>query len=161
MKQYYYSDGLSKHGPFSLEELKARNLSRNTMLWHHPMEHWLPAEQFPELQDLFGDEPPEVQSPGTPERPVGTRKHLPYDQMPRTWLVESILVTFFCCMPFGIAGIINAARVETRYNAGDVEGAIRSSHEAAKWTKVGFWLTLAFIFLYLVFIAIVIAFDQF
>ena len=28
---------------------------------------------------------------------------------PKTWLVESILVTLFCCLPFGIVGIVNAA----------------------------------------------------
>lgn len=131
------------------------------MVWHHPMEKWLPAENFPELEDLFANEPPVMQSPGTPERPVPTRQHLPYDQMPRTWLVESILVTFFCCMPFGIAGIVNAARVETRYNAGDVEGARRSSDEAGKWTKIGFWIALAFIFLYIIFIVFIVVIDQF
>jgi len=32
---------------------------------------------------------------------------------PKSWLVESILVTLFCCLPFGIAGIVNASRVES------------------------------------------------
>lgn len=57
--------------------------------------------------------------------------------MPKTYLVESILVTIFCCLPFGIAGIVNAAKVESRYNTGDVEGAYRASTDAAKWTKIG------------------------
>lgn len=55
---------------------------------------------------------------------------------PKSWLVESILVTLFCCLPFGIAGIVNAAKVESRFNAGDVEGANRASSEAKKWTIV-------------------------
>ncbi|WP_084625584.1 CD225/dispanin family protein [Salinimicrobium xinjiangense] len=161
MIQYYYSDGLAKHGPYALEELKKRKLSRNTMVWHHPMEKWLPAEQFPELQELFEGETTVEQIPGTPERPVQSSRLNPYDRMPRTWLVESILVTIFCCMPFGIAGIVNAARVETRFNNGDVEGARRSSHEAGKWTKIGFWVTLAFLLLYAVFIGIAVAFDHY
>lgn len=157
MNQYYYSDGLQKHGPFSLEELKARNISRNTMVWKHPMEKWVPAEQMPELQDLFVNQPPEMQ------RPV-QRSYAPpaYDQRPpKSWLVESILVTFFCCIPFGIAGIVNAAKVETRFNAGDIEGARRSSEEAAKWTKIGFWVAIIGVILYLLFIAFVVAVDQF
>lgn len=161
MEQYYYSDGLTKHGPYSLEELKSQKLSRNTMVWHHPMEKWLPAEQFPELQDLFEEEWPISQRPGTHERPVQSPRQPDYGRMPRTWLVESILVTIFCCMPFGIAGIVNAARVETRFNSGDVDGAIRSSHEAGKWTKIGFWVTLAFLLLYAVFIGFAVAFDHF
>jgi hypothetical protein len=68
---------------------------------------------------------------------------------PKTWLVESILVTFFCCMPFGIAGIVNAAKVESRFYAGDYEGALRSSREAKKWTMIAFILGLVIVALYI------------
>ena len=30
---------------------------------------------------------------------------------PKTWMAESILVTILCCLPFGIIGIVNAAKV--------------------------------------------------
>ncbi len=71
---------------------------------------------------------------------------------PKTWLVESILVTILCCLPFGIAGIVNAAKVESRFYAGDYDGAQRSSEEAGKWTKVGFWIGIVGIVLYGIFI---------
>ncbi len=61
---------------------------------------------------------------------------------PKNWLVESILVTIFCCLPFGIAGIINASKVESRFREGDVEEAERLSKAAGKWTKIGFWVGL-------------------
>ena len=35
-----------------------------------------------------------------------------YTVPPKNWLIESILVTLFCCLPLGIAGIINASKVE-------------------------------------------------
>lgn len=69
---------------------------------------------------------------------------------PKNWLVESILVTLFCCLPFGIAGIVNASQVSSRYASKDYEGAERASKEAAKWTKIGFWVGLAGIVLYLI-----------
>lgn len=69
---------------------------------------------------------------------------------PKSWLVESILVTIFCCLPFGIVGIVNASRVESRYYAGDIEGAMRASQEAGKWTKVAFWLGLVGVILYVI-----------
>ncbi len=56
---------------------------------------------------------------------------------PKTWLVESILVTLFCCLPAGIVGIINASKVESLYHQGDIEGANRASAEAGKWTRIG------------------------
>ncbi len=67
---------------------------------------------------------------------------------PKNWLVESILVTLFCCLPFGIVGIINAAQVSSKYAAGDYAGAENAAKEAAKWTKIGFWIGAAFIILY-------------
>ena len=69
---------------------------------------------------------------------------------PKSWLLESILVTLFCCLPFGIAGIVNASKVESRFYAGDIDGANRSSAEAGKWTKIGFWVGLAVVVLYIV-----------
>jgi hypothetical protein len=72
--------------------------------------------------------------------------------MPKTWMVESILVTLFCCLPFGIAGIVNAANVSSRFNAGDLDGAKLASQSAGKWTKIGFWIGIIAIVLYLVFV---------
>jgi hypothetical protein len=71
---------------------------------------------------------------------------------PKNWLVESILVTLFCCLPFGIAGIVNAASVNSRYDNGDYEGALKASQQAGKWTKIGFWIGIAVGVLYLGFI---------
>lgn len=69
---------------------------------------------------------------------------------PKTWLVESILVTLFCCLPFGIAGIVNAANVSSRFSAGDIEGAERASQQAGKWTKIGFWIGVIVIIIYII-----------
>jgi hypothetical protein len=63
------------------------------------------------------------------------------------WLVEAILVTILCCLPFGIVGIIFAAQVNNKQQAGDMEGAEKSRREAAKWTKIGFWVGIAWIIL--------------
>jgi 4-amino-4-deoxy-L-arabinose transferase-like glycosyltransferase len=67
------------------------------------------------------------------------------------WLVEAILVTLLCCLPFGVVGIIFAAQVNTKQQAGDMEGAEKSRREAAKWTKLGFWIGLGVLVLYVLF----------
>jgi hypothetical protein len=69
---------------------------------------------------------------------------------PKNWLVESILVTLFCCLPFGIAGIVNASSVNSKFDAGDIAGAETASKAAAKWTKIGFFVGLAGIVLYVI-----------
>jgi hypothetical protein len=76
-------------------------------------------------------------------------------QRPKTWLVESILATLFCCLPLGIAGIVNASRVEARYYAGDYEGAQRASDEAKKWTMISFWIGVGILVIYLLLFVVV------
>ncbi|HAL81822.1 MAG TPA: hypothetical protein DCO83_05955 [Mucilaginibacter sp.] len=74
---------------------------------------------------------------------------------PKNWLVESILVTIFCCLPFGIVGIVNSASVNSKYDAGDYAGALYTSKQAGKWTKIGFWIGLASVILYLIFVFVI------
>ena len=73
---------------------------------------------------------------------------------PKNYLVESILVTIFCCLIFGIIGIVNAAKVNSEYEAGKYEGALAASKQAKTWTLWGFIIGLAGVvivgFLYLV-----------
>src|ERR1044071_1242547 len=71
---------------------------------------------------------------------------------PKNWLVESILVTLFCCLPFGIAGIVFASQVNSKFSSGDYAGALEASRNAAKWTKIGFWVGIVFIIAYLAFL---------
>ena len=68
---------------------------------------------------------------------------------PKTWMAESILVTVFCCLPFGIAGIVFASKVSALYAAGNYEAALQASKDAGKWTKIGFIVGLVVIVLYL------------
>ncbi|MEO5636138.1 MAG: CD225/dispanin family protein [Chitinophagaceae bacterium] len=69
---------------------------------------------------------------------------------PKNWLVESILVLIFCCLPFGIAGIVFASQVNSKWTAGDYNGALQASKDAAKWTKIGFFVGLACIVIYFI-----------
>lgn len=57
---------------------------------------------------------------------------------PKTWLASSILTTIFCCLPFGIVGIVYAAQVSANYEAGRYEEAERASRIARNWTIASF-----------------------
>ena len=81
-----------------------------------------------------------------------TQQHQVPQTPPKNWLVESILVTIFCCLPFGIAGIVFASQVNSKVAAGDYEGAVQASANAAKWTKIGFWVGLIIGILYCAFV---------
>lgn len=65
----------------------------------------------------------------------------PVRQIPNH-LVGSILVTLFCCLPFGIVAIVNAANVNGKVAAGDLAGAQASADKANTWMWVAFWVGL-------------------
>ena len=76
---------------------------------------------------------------------------------PKTWLVESILVTLFCCLPLGVVGIINASKVESAHRAGDHQRAEAASKSAGQFTKIGFFVSLGFIVLYILLMVLGVA----
>ena len=56
--------------------------------------------------------------------PGGYPQHIP------NYLIPSILVTIFCCLPLGIVAIIFAAQVNGKVAAGDITGAQSASRTA-------------------------------
>lgn len=50
-------------------------------------------------------------------------------------LTKAILATLFCCLPFGIAAIVNAASVNGKIQAGDFTGAQIASEKADSWAN--------------------------
>lgn len=146
MKKYFYTNGTNNYGPFSLNELKTKNITRETKVWFQELGEWKPAGLVPELEELFNFAPPPP-SQATPINPNMNNNQTP----PKTWLVESILVTLFCCLPFGIAGIVNASKVESRFRGGDIHGAIKASADARKWTMTSFWIGIIVGVIYFVF----------
>jgi hypothetical protein len=67
---------------------------------------------------------------------------------PPNYLLWAILTTIFCCLPFGIVSIIFAAQVNTKWDAGDYDGAMNASRNAKIWAWVSFFVTLLIVFVY-------------
>jgi hypothetical protein len=152
MKQYYFSDGQERFGPFSLEELRNQSISKDTLIWYEELDDWTKAGDLAELAPLFElpTMSPPVNGPNIPSVPLSDPDVLDSstEVKPKTWLVESILVTVLCCLPFGVAAIVNAAKVDSKYAAGDYVGAKKASNEAKKWTLVGLVGGVIFIIIY-------------
>lgn len=142
--EYYILLNGTKQGPFSLEELYSKNISPTTMIWKTGASDWVMAKDMPELTDLLSQLPPEP-----PKSNAGNNY-----QMPKTWLVESILVTLFCCLPFGIVGIVYSTQISSYFNHGNYASAEEASRNAGKWTKIGFFTGLAVYVLYFILYAI-------
>lgn len=54
------------------------------------------------------------------------------------YLVQAILVTLCCCLPFGVVAIVYAAQVNGKLAGGDMNGAMESSRNAKMWC----WIAL-------------------
>ncbi len=83
-------------------------------------------------------EPPSDSGPGyRPFRDAGVAStHVP------NYLVQAILVTLFCCVPFGIVAIVYAAQVNGKVAMSDMEGAWRTSRSAKNWAWISFGVGL-------------------
>ena len=78
----------------------------------------------------FGQTPfgqPQYGQPAPPPPPVATAAP------PPNYLVWAILTTLFCCLPLGIASIVFAAQVNSKYSAGDIAGAKVASDRAKQF----------------------------
>ncbi len=66
---YYYSDGETQFGPFTLEELKTKNITPKTMIWYDGLNDWKLANEEPLLSELFKSIPPPLKKQITPTPP--------------------------------------------------------------------------------------------
>ena len=129
-----------------------------------PESEWADALKIQYTPPKIPTTPPEVPEPeattprpsySNPQPPYSnpqfsyTRPQSPTEPMPSTWLIWSILVTVFCCFIPGIIAIIFSSQVSSRYYAGDIEGARRSSRMAEIWIIVSFVLGVLAATLYL------------
>ena len=85
------------------------------------------------------------------ENQQGSNLNLPPGPPPDNYLVWAILCTVLCCLPLGIVSIIKSTQVNTKWQAGDYDGARQASAEAKKFATWGAIAGVVFIVLYLLF----------
>jgi len=112
-----------------------------------PNADWYQAEAQPQMPAPGSYPPPYGALPG----PSWGRA--PLANKPKSNLVYAILVTLFCCLPFGIVAIVYAAQVDAKWNAGDWHGAERSARSAKNWALVGVVSGLLFSVIYVLIVA--------
>jgi hypothetical protein len=66
------------------------------------------------------------------------QQHQQSQTPPPNYLVFAILTTIFCCQILGIVSIVFAAQVNSRWNSGDIQGALDASKNAKLWAWIAF-----------------------
>lgn len=170
MNRYFYIDSEGKQkGPFSLDELKSEQVRRETLMWTQGMPEWLRAYDVVELQPLFdvSTTAHNQYEETAPQQQVAYQQTIAQNVpvMPKSWMVESILVTilpFLLCgnilSLIGIAAIVNASKVESLYHSGLYAKSKEASDNAARWTKITFWIAIGAIVLGIIALVLFITF---
>jgi predicted secreted protein len=92
-------------------------------------------------------------APPPPPGNYGGYGGIPGGTPPPNHLVWAILSTLFCCLPLGIASIVFAAQVNSKYAAGDIAGAQDSSNKARQFAL---WATIIGVVLIILYILLVV-----
>lgn len=66
-KKYFYLNGPESLGPFTLNEIVEKNLSRETLIWTEGEAKWKPILDFPEFNKKVPPPPPITIGPTKPE----------------------------------------------------------------------------------------------
>jgi hypothetical protein len=60
MSKYYIAIEGSQQGPFSLDELRKKNITKTTLVWTETMDNWVEAVNLEELKDILRTIPPPI-----------------------------------------------------------------------------------------------------
>lgn len=173
MNRYFYIDSEGKQkGTFTIDELREERIRKDTLVWTQGMSEWKRAADVVEIAPIFQVAPPEPSDFAHTEQsktPYSSSHQTVASQdkpaMPKSWMVESILVTvlpFILCgnvlCLLGIVAIVNASKVESLYHQGLYAQSEEASSNASRWTKITLWIAIGAIILTIVGIILAMVF---
>lgn len=163
-KKYYYALDGKPQGPYTLEELKEQNITRETLIWYAPLPSWKSAHLIPELDAIWHSSIPQDTHTPQPNQPINPIPQGIPSQYPQTcppnYLVWSILATIFCCWPLGIPAIIYASRVSEEYLMGNYLAAKENSDKAKRYAIISTVLGIVGALAYLIFMVTIGIFEN-
>ena len=157
--EWYYAKHGKQEGPVDQATLQGKlqsgEVAPTDLVWHEGMAEWKAAGDVSEL--IAAPQAavvPAAPVPGATPGPVAAARpsavtpvahaHIP------NYLVPAILVTIFCCWPFGIPAIVFAAKVDGMVSRGDLPGAQHASDQAKMWCWISGGIGFAVVALYIV-----------
>lgn len=133
---YYVNDKQERVGPIDLVDVSLHPITADTLVWRKGMVQWEYAGNLPEVSQYLSSS----SVPPIPNRSWSTHTHeIPalYKDKPSSYLWLSILTTLFCCIPFGIVGIVYSGKVDGLWMQGRYDEAAKSSKKALTWSLIG------------------------
>lgn len=173
MNIFIYRNNVQE-GPYDKADLMKMNLDPSTPVWYRGLTEWIPASQAPELASLFAHAS-EKTAPTAPypqaAQPSAQAAYAPevkevaheatesaYQSMekPQKYLIPIIITMFCCCMPAGVVALIYSCQIDSKYNMGDYDGAMKASKTAKTWMFVALGGGLLVWLLYIAYIVFLV-----
>ena len=150
MNQWHYVDAAgSQQGPVDDDQfnelVQSGAIVGTTLVWKTGMPEWVAYSTIQAGAATL----PQAGSSNPYATPSQPSQVSPGMAKPDNYLVQAILATVFCCLPFGIVAIVFASQVDSKYAGGDYAGANEASENAKKWTNISVILGLVGVGLYL------------
>ncbi|MFR1986994.1 MAG: CD225/dispanin family protein [Prevotellamassilia sp.] len=167
MSSYFYLDSHhTQCGPISPEHFAEHGVTPQTLVWCSGMDNWTPASQVPSCKAFAFNPVPEchasasrqfanpTDTAASPDSSAtgsstygghssstysGQQSYSGYPPMPcpKTYLVEALVVTICCCLPFGVVALVKSLQVNSFYHSGQYNAAVLASQDARKWSIIG------------------------
>src|SRR5688500_10583459 len=97
-RHYFIIQNEEQSGPFTLEQLKGIQLTRDTKIWYQGLDSWKLIHEVPEIMGLSSTL--STSSTGnTNWQPLEGTSGIEKPEPPKSYLTEAILATVFCCWP--------------------------------------------------------------
>ncbi|MBN9285305.1 MULTISPECIES: DUF4339 domain-containing protein [unclassified Flavobacterium] len=61
MTEYFLHDGVNQLGPFLIDELESKNITKDTPVWHEGLDDWKKAGEIDALKLILNKRPPQFQ----------------------------------------------------------------------------------------------------
>lgn len=106
MKEYFYADGQNHLGPFKIEELKNKNITRETLVWCEGMSDWKKASDIVELKILFPIAPPPIKPVPPPPISNNEKSNKQNTKEPKNNKFRNIALSLLALLIVGIAVIL-------------------------------------------------------
>ena len=144
-----------QYGPVSSDQVRQwiaeGRANAQTLVLAEGTTEWKALGSLPEFAEAVSHHAPPPVAAGPPPAGMASAT-VPIQPHVPNYLVQSILATLCCCLPFGVVAIIYAAQVNSKLSAGDTAGAMAASRNARLWCWISLATGLVFTVIYFAFI---------
>jgi len=99
-KQYYYTDGQNQFGPFNIDELKTKEITKETLVWYEGIDSWTKAGEITELAAFFKSIPPPLHTIAKTPPPINSNTQILVPEVnpkkkKKLWIILGVIIGLF------------------------------------------------------------------